>query len=88
VGAHSQILNHDAPEPADSDVTGLAAAMYASKYYRHSVREKSREQYSVRVHRGFFFFFLNLYKATFVCLSVVYMSVDTVYGCERLCGKT
>jgi hypothetical protein len=36
----------------------------------------------------FFFFFLNLYKATFVCLSVVYMSVDTVYGCERLCGET
>jgi hypothetical protein len=34
----------------------------------------------------FFFFFLNLYKATFLCLSVVYMIVDAVYGCVRLCG--
>jgi hypothetical protein len=33
----------------------------------------------------FFFFFLNLYKATFLCLSVVYMIVDAVYGCVRLC---
>jgi hypothetical protein len=34
-----------------------------------------------------FFFFLNLYKATFLCLSVVYLIVDAVYGCERLCGE-
>jgi hypothetical protein len=52
VGAHSQILNHDAPEPADSDATGLAAAMYASKYYQYPVREHSRGKSNVRVHRG------------------------------------
>jgi hypothetical protein len=35
----------------------------------------------------FFFFFLNLYKATLLCLSVVYMIVYAVYGCVRLCDK-
>jgi hypothetical protein len=34
-----------------------------------------------------FFFFLNLYKATLLCLSVVYMIVYAVYGCVRLCDK-
>jgi hypothetical protein len=33
----------------------------------------------------FFFFFLNLYKATFLCLSLVYMVVYAVYGSVRLC---
>jgi hypothetical protein len=32
-------------------------------------------------------FFLNLYKATLLCLSVVYMGVESVYGCVQLCGE-
>jgi hypothetical protein len=28
------------------------------------------------------------YKATLPCLSVVYVSVDAVYGCMRLCDET
>jgi hypothetical protein len=37
--------------------------------------------------QGFFFFFFNLYKATFLCLSLVYMVVYAVYESVRLCDK-
>jgi hypothetical protein len=61
----------------------LPTSMFSSAAYRIHTLYLT---YSMSPHT--FFFFLNLYKATFVCLSVVYMGVDTVYGCERLCGKT
>jgi hypothetical protein len=59
-------------DPATPDQTLPAAILSAS-----FVSEKEL----------FFFFFLNLCKATLLCLSLVYMVIGAVYGCVRLCGR-